>query len=155
MNFWWIWAIFAIIAALWLWGIITQIIMGKPWGTNPAPNSVLLLFGFIPALGFFILKISKLITEVREDGLYYKFYPFHVKFKKIEFNTITKYESRTYKAIREFGGWGIRCNFKGQQALIVHGNIGVEFTIKNYRKLLIGTDKPDSFLDALNKAMKQ
>ena len=153
INFWWIWMLLAILAALWLWGVTQQLFLGKPWGNHPVSNIVLVFIGFIPVAILLLIIQSRLITEVRSDGLYYKFYPFHLKFKKIHYDTIERFEPITFKAIREFGGWGIRYNYKGQKALITHGNKGIEFTFLSKKKLVIGTDKPDSFMDAMKKAI--
>lgn len=69
-----------------------------------------------------ILKFTKLIVEVRKDGIYVKYVPFHFKYKRIFFSEIKDVENLIYRPIRGFGGWGIRFNFKGERAYTVDGN---------------------------------
>lgn len=52
---------------------------------------------------------------------------------------------RTYDALSEYGGWGLKGgalwnNSKGK-AINVSGNIGIQLELKNGKKLLIGTQK--------------
>jgi len=95
-----------------------------------------------------------LITEVRSDGIYLKFVPFHFKFKYYPYGEIKSYEVTEYKPIREYGGWGIRYRLNGK-AYNVYGNKGIQLTFKNNKKLLIGTQKPEEFYLAIQKASKQ
>jgi len=102
---------------------------------------------------FFILKLE---TEVRSDGLYVRFYPFHIHFKKFPGENLAKFYARTYKPIREYGGWGIRCSFTGKgRAYNVSGNKGVQLLFTNGKKLLIGSQKPDELAAAIDKMLKQ
>ena len=102
---------------------------------------------------FFILKLE---TEVHSDGLYVRFYPMHIRFRKFTGKDLADHYSRTYKPIREYGGWGIRCSFTGKgRAYNVSGNKGVQFVLTNGKKLLIGSQKPDEFVAAIDKMLKQ
>jgi len=102
---------------------------------------------------FFILKLE---TEVRSDGLYVRFYPFHIRFKKFPGENLAEFYARTYKPIREYGGWGIRCSFTGKgKAYNVSGNKGVQLVFTNGKKLLIGSQKPDDLAAAIDKMLKQ
>jgi hypothetical protein len=102
---------------------------------------------------FFILKLE---TEVRSDGLYVRFYPFHIRFKKFPGENLAEFYARTYKPIREYGGWGIRCSFTGKgRAYNVSGNKGVQLVFTNGKKLLIGSRKPDELAAAIDKMLKQ
>jgi len=102
---------------------------------------------------FFILKLE---TEVRSDGLYVRFYPFHIRFKKFPGENLAEFYARTYKPIREYGGWGIRCSFTGKgRAYNVSGNKGVQLVFTNGKKLLIGSRKPDELAAAIDKMLKR
>ena len=102
---------------------------------------------------FFILKLE---TEVRSDGLYVRFYPFHIRYKKFTPKDLAEFYSRTYKPIREYGGWGIRCSFTGKgKAYNVSGNKGLQLVLTNGKKLLIGSRKPDELVAAIAQILKQ
>ncbi|MHC4084232.1 MAG: DUF6141 family protein [Planctomycetota bacterium] len=101
---------------------------------------------------FFILKLE---TEVRSGGLYVRFYPMHIRFKKFSGQDLAEHYCRTYKPIREYGGWGIRCSFTGKgKAYNVSGNKGVQLVLTNGKKLLIGSQKPDELAAAIDKMLK-
>lgn len=92
-----------------------------------------------------LIFIFKLTTRIDEHGIYYKFFPFHLKFKTIKWPEIDKVYVRTYNALHEYGGWGIKggsfWNKSKGTALNVSGDIGIQLELKNGKKLLIGTQK--------------
>lgn len=55
-----------------------------------------------------LIFLFKLTTRIDEKGIHYKFFPFHLKFKTVVWNDIENAYMRTYDAISEYGGWGIR-----------------------------------------------
>ncbi|OGL48104.1 MAG: hypothetical protein A2161_12740 [Candidatus Schekmanbacteria bacterium RBG_13_48_7] len=144
----WIWIpIIFIAGSMWM-GFIIQIILGSKLGSKPAPDIVVIiiwiLIGII--LPFLFFKI-KLVTEVRDDGLYIKFHR-HIKYS---FNEIKTYEACTYRPIREYGGWGIRYGLKGK-AYNVKGNRGVQLELTNGKRILIGSQKPEELVMAIDSA---
>jgi len=108
----------------------------------------------IPIAATFLFFILKLETEVRSDGLYVRFYPFHIRYKKFTPKDLAEHYCRTYKPIREYGGWGIRCSFTGKgKAYNVSGNKGVQLVLTNGKKLLIGSQEPDDLIAAIDKML--
>lgn len=150
---WWLWLIVIFIAGLSWHTAVEQLIWGIPSGNNPAsdPEALIIwvVFGILfPALFWF----SRLITEVRSDGLYICFFPFHLSFKKMPFTQIKKYEARTYSPLGEYGGWGIRYGFGGK-AYNVSSNRGVQFEFVDGKQLLIGSQKPEELVAAIDMAL--
>ncbi|MDI6783925.1 MAG: DUF6141 family protein, partial [bacterium] len=101
---------------------------------------------------FYLFSILKLTTEVHEDGIYIRFEPF-VR-KKILFSEMKQYTARTYRPIREYGGWGIRYGWKGT-AYNVSGNRGVQLELNNGKRILIGSQRPEELVRAIKAGMKQ
>jgi hypothetical protein len=99
-----------------------------------------LLF-IIGVLVYLFLK-ARLITQVREDGIYVRFTPFHRAFKKFGWDNIDHLYLREYNPIREYGGWGIRMGPSGR-AYNVSGNTGIQLVLKNGGRVLIGTRMSD------------
>jgi len=95
----------------------------------------------------------KLQTEVRPDGLYVRYLPFHLHFKRIAPEELSEYYARQYKPVREYGGWGIRCSFRNGKAYNVSGNKGVQLVFKNGKQLLIGSQKADELETAIRSIM--
>jgi len=105
----------------------------------------------IVASGFiFVFKLS---TRIDEEGIHYKFFPIQLKFKLLPWTEIKTANVRTYDAITEFGGWGLKggalwSKSKGR-AVNVSGDIGIQLQLKNGKKLLIGTQKKEEAIRVL------
>jgi hypothetical protein len=141
-------------SAITFYGAYQQLILGIPFGDNPGSDSMVALFAVVFGFFFPVLILSmNLKTEVRYDGLYVRFFPFHLKFKRFEFDEIASYNMVTYNALRDYGGWGIRYGRKGK-AYNVSGNGGIMLEFKNGKNLMIGSHDPHEFLYALNKATR-
>jgi len=148
----WLWAIIILTSAIPWVGMIIQIILGQKVGNNPAPDWITILIWLVFGIGFPVLFYSlRLITEVRQEGIYLKFSPFHRKFQIYSYNEIESYAVRAYKPIREFGGWGIRYGLSGK-AYNVYGKKGIQIIFRNKKKLLIGSQKAEEFYYAIYKA---
>ena len=145
-------AISLAIFAIALWETITN-----PKTTNTFVSTLLSIIAMaIPIAVTILFFILKLETEVRTDGLYVRFYPMHIRFRKFTGQDLTEYYCRTYRPIREYGGWGIRCSFTGKgKAYNVSGNKGVQLVLTNGKKLLIGSQKPDDLAAAIDKMIKR
>lgn len=94
----------------------------------------------------------KLITEVHEDGLYIRFFPLHLSFKRIDLEDVVKCEAVTYSPIGEFGGWGIRWGVRSR-AYNVSGNRGVRLTFSNGKSLVIGSQQAEELSGAITSVL--
>ena len=145
----WIWAVVAICAGLMWFASATPLLLHRPLGDRPMPDALLIVFWFVfgidlPALFLF----GRLVAEVRGDGIYGRFVPFHRSFHRIAFSELKRYEVRTYRPIIEYGGWGIRysCSGKGYN---VSGRRGQQLELLNGKRLLIGSQQPEELLRAI------
>ena len=154
----WIWAILLIATVgpglVITYGAFKQLVYNVPMGNHPASNGTVILttlMFWLIMLGLLgLFAFSRLITEVRSDGLYVRFIPFHFRYQKIKFDEVQSYEARTYHPIGEYGGWGIRYGVRGK-AYNVSGNRGVEFTYRNGKHLLIGSQQADELAKAIGQ----
>jgi len=139
---------------VWTMAII-QLGFGQPVGNNPAPDSVmiiiLILSGIMTPLFFFT---SNLKTEVKKDGFYFKFFPFHMSFQKIPAEDIQLYEERTYNPIKDYGGWGIRFGINGK-VYNIKGNKGIYMELKNGERILFGSQRAEELTGAIDKIKKE
>jgi len=146
----WIWIIILAIAGVFWYAFITQIFFKIPFGNKSMPDDYLAVFWLVFGIGLPVLFYNiKLITEVRNDGIYIRFFPIHFSFRKIPFDQLKKYEVRTYRPILEYGGWGIRWGFKGK-AYNVSGNRGVQLELMNGKRILIGSERPEELFYAID-----
>jgi hypothetical protein len=123
------------------------------------PGSPFHIFSLIVAIGvplclIVLFLLTRLETEVRSDGLYVRFFPFHIRFKKFAPGDVAEYYVRRYNPLLEYGGWGIRYGRAGK-AYNPKGNEGVQLVFKNGKRLLIGSQKPDELVHAINSFMKK
>lgn len=142
------------ISMVW-YGAIQQLIFGKAFGENPASDTgvsvLLVLFGILLPLFMYSLKLT---TEVRQDGLYVRFYPFHFSYRRYPYESINSYKVRVYSPLKEYGGWGIRYGRKGM-AYNVSGDRGLQLELKNGKGLLIGSQRPEELERYMHIAMRK
>jgi len=151
----WLWILVLSVSVIAIWGMVQQLFLGQPFGNNPAPDAALIVIMIIFGFGFpYICYKMNLTTEVRSDGIYYRFFPFHLSFHKIKFEDLGKYEVRTYNALKDYGGWGIRYG-RSCKAYNVSGNRGVQLEFSNGNRLLFGSLKPEEFTEAVNSALNK
>jgi hypothetical protein len=135
-------------------GFYRQILLGKPYGNQPMNNEALII-SFIAVIIFFIsifvlFNVCKLVVNIDRFGIEFRFIPFQRKTRKIEWKLIESFEVRKYKPILEYGGWGIRYGLNGK-AYNVKGNMGLQLKLKDGKKILLGTQKPDELKEFLLK----
>jgi hypothetical protein len=66
---------------------------------------------------------------------------------------IARWEARTYRPIRDYGGWGVRFGPRGR-AYNVSGNRGVEITLANGKRVLVGSQRADDLAAAIARIAK-
>jgi hypothetical protein len=148
----WLWLLVLGVAGLTWYIAAVQLLGGEPVGNNPAPDWLAVLLWLLFGVGLPLVFWSlRLVTEVRGDGLYVRFVPFHFSFRKIAFADISQFEAKTYRPLLDYGGWGIRYGFSGK-AYNVSGNRGVQLELANGKRLLIGSQRPDELVQALHEA---
>ncbi len=132
------------------YGMIRQLVFGQPWGDKPMSDTALAIVGplmLLMAIGLpWLFYRIKLITEVRKDGVYIKFVP--LARQTVLFREVVGCEARTYRPIREYGGWGVKYGRAGK-AYNVSGNRGVQLKLSSGKGLLIGSQRPEELALAI------
>ncbi len=152
---WWVWLLVLVPTTIVWYGAIQQLVLGKAFGDNPTSDTgmsiLLILFGIL--LPFFMYSL-RLITEVRQDGLYVRFYPLHFSFRHYPYTKMKTYKVQEYSPLREYGGWGIRYGRKGM-AYNVSGHRGVQLEFNDGKNLLIGSQRPEELERYMYAAMRR
>lgn len=139
-------------SSIFIWGMHQQLILGKPWGDKPmsdlalsisGPLFVLISVGVVALIHFIELTVC-----VRRDGVFIRYFPFHIKGITIPTHEIASAKAVTYNPILEYGGWGIRWGLKAK-AYNVSGNKGVMVDIKGKRNILIGSARSEEMEQAI------
>jgi hypothetical protein len=143
----WYWAIQIPALAALAYILFRQLVLGKPVRNHPASNTSLAIIALTLALFVVWFIKLELITEVRDHELAIRFRGLFVR-RVIPLAEIMHYEARTYRPIREYGGWGVRWGAAGM-AYNVSGNRGVDLRLTNGKSLMIGSQRPEEFALAL------
>ena len=106
----------------------------------------------IPIIIAALFAFLKLETQVRTDGLYVRFFPIHINFKKFSPEDLSEAYARQYNPMSEYGGWGIK-GYGKNKAYNTRGNEGVQLVFNNGKKLLIGSQKAEELEQAIQSIM--
>lgn len=146
----WIWLLLIGINAQFVFAIIYQIFLGHPFGNNPMSNMGIAISFIISITLSVLFYFLHLETRIDSKGISVRFFPFHKQFIVYSRKNIKNAYVRTYKPLREFGGWGLRGG-----AYNVSGNKGLQIEFTDGNKFLIGTNKPEEIQEAINKFLQQ
>lgn len=158
---WWLWLIMVLtllsVLVPFSYGVYSQEVLDKPFGDNPMSTAGLIVTGITSLLivgGIVIMFfVARLKTRITSEGLFVSFPPLINKWKKYDANEIENYEVRTFKAKREYGGYGIKRSRKYGQSYTISGRLGLQLYLSNGKKLLIGTQKKQAIEYAMGKLM--
>lgn len=143
------------IVAASVYGLYSQFILKIPFGVLHSDAMLLFTTFFsvtVVTLLLIIFLIGRLEVIVTDKGLYYRYVPFFNKFRLIKPIEILHYETRVYKPLREFGGWGIRYSIKQKtNCYNVRGNLGLYIELKNGKRILFGSQEPHKLKFAIDK----
>jgi hypothetical protein len=148
-DVWWVIALVFGLAAIQWWIFFMQLIRGIPVGNNPGSDVTVLMVWLIFGVGFplFFLWLH-MVVEVRLDAVIVRYRPFVDR--RILMREIIRVEPRVYRPLGEFGGWGIR-GLGSRMAYNVSGNTGVELTLVDGSRIMIGSQRAADLAGAIYK----
>lgn len=162
---WWKWLLMIGMDLMFVVGTIMQIGYRRSFGNSPMSDTMLIILTVFVILFSIVLLSSYLQTYINSDGVYIKYFPFHLKYKFFSWESIESAKVRSYNPLMEFGGWGIKwikfCFnnfpplFKSSTCYTVSGTNGLELSLKNGKKVMIGTHSPNSLEETLTKLSKK
>lgn len=143
----------------WMWYLVLGIMVLAVGGAilgyihNPDSEGVVgLIITVIATAGVVaLLYSSRLYVSIDQDKLYYRFPPFVNNEKSISKEDIKEMYVRKYKPIWEYGGYGYRFRFRSGKAMNVAGNKGLQLLLRNDKRILIGTQKPEAMEHAIRR----
>ncbi|MEW6553483.1 MAG: DUF6141 family protein [Actinomycetota bacterium] len=153
----WLWALVALAAAFAWFAFFYELFSSLTGDDGGADLWVAVLVWVVVGLGVPVLFIAcKLVVEVRRDGLYYRYHPFHRRTYRIAWQEITSAEARSYRPIAEYGGWGLRRAWRkdGGMAYNVYGNRGLQLVLTDGKRVLFGSQRADELAAAVRKGMR-
>jgi len=154
-NQWWLLPIYLVLIIPTLWGCYKWFLLKENWGNvGPKDWEGIIAILIISPLILTILLLFRLHTIIDKRGVSYRFYPIHKNQKAIIWTDIEKCIVKKYNPLKEYGGWGYKWGWKGAKAITVKGNFGVYIVLKNGKKLLIGTQRPEEAQQIINRYFK-
>jgi hypothetical protein len=137
----WIWTMNILIFAVVVYEFLIVFVLNKP-ASGQKEDHIFLLFMLVPVGLIILFNSIRMETEIRRDGICFRFFPFIRKFKMIRWEEIQRCYVRTYRPIAEYGGRGIRAGWKRKSmAYNIQGRTGLQIELKNGRRILLGTQK--------------
>jgi len=146
---WWLRLILLLVNALIAFGTYRQLVLHIPFGDHPMSNTLLIGSLLLMLLVTGLILSSRLETQIKEDGVSVRFYPFQLQFRSYKWNQMAGHAVVVYKPLRDYGGWGFRMSRAGT-ALSTSGNQGLQLVFHDGRRLLIGTRDADAMKAVLN-----
>ncbi len=148
----WLWALLIVINGLFIYGLVSQVFFGHRFGDKPISNLLHVFVTSAVLLLTLLFAFLRLDTAIQNDGVYYRFLPFQLRYKKISWERISQSFVRQYNPITEYGGWGLRIGLFGKgQVFNVSGNLGLQLIYDNGKKFLIGTQRPKEIEQVLKQ----
>ena len=134
---WYLTAMFCMPALIVGYGLYRSV-----WLNQPLLSGALLWPAFAVAVvvAVWFLRL-KLVTEVRDNGLHICFVWLWPE-RTIPWDQVRSVETRTYRPIRDFGGWGVRWAARG---IVYHarGNRGARMVLASGERVLVGSQRPE------------
>ncbi len=148
----WLWLLLIVLNGLFIYGLVRQVMFGQIFGDKPMGNIGLIITTVSFLLFTLLFWLLRLDTEIKSDGIYYRFYPFQLSYKQISWDRISKSYVRKYSPLTEYGGWGFRISISGNgRTFNVSGDKGLQLIYDNNKKLLIGTQRQEEIEQLLKK----
>jgi hypothetical protein len=137
-------AVVLIAASVALFGTKNQAVGTTEW------ISALIVVGVAGLAVIILISLTRLVVTFNDKGIQYRYFPFHLSAREINWAEIKQAFVREYKPFWEYGGWGLRKKFlKNDWVYNVKGNKGLQLEMKDGSKILLGTQMPDEIGKAI------
>ena len=154
----WLWFILVISFGAPIVILLTQMKVEAEADSKEVMLLVFVLFFILVVGGLLCLLFLKtrLIIEITQMEIKFRYPPFILKWKIIEKREIERFVVKKYKPIAEYGGWGIKTKWKKRNmAYNISGNIGLLLYLKSGKSILLGTQRKQAIKYAMDKMLKE
>ncbi|MEZ0542633.1 hypothetical protein [Fibrella arboris] len=145
MNQWWLLLLLAVFVGGGAWALVAQVGLGHPIGDKPATNTELLFIALFPLTTIGVVLACSLTTDVTTEGIQLRYFPI--------WHTSVKWHEVKYVQIINYGfvGYGIRFTAEYGTVYNAKGSIGLLVQKTDGSRLVIGTQRPEELLAAVNQ----
>jgi len=143
---WWVWLLVGIAAVgAWVGGIAAW--TGGDDGGHLGAILLVVVVGVLVPVGFLTVHLD---LTVDATAVHVRFFPFTRR--TIPLDEITTVEARRYRPVAESGGWGIKGWSRRKVAYNVRGDVGVDLTLRDGRRVLLGSQHAADLAAAIEGA---
>ncbi len=132
--------------------MIKQLLLGEPVGAEPLPTPILIGAGsllILSVVGFLaMMGMACLITEVRLNGFYYGYFPFHRKMNRVALEKLKDMKIRNFKSVGELRHWDSRI-LDRKDIYTLSGHKGLHLELADGQCLFFGSQNPEQLARAI------
>jgi hypothetical protein len=110
--------------------------------------ATILFICFVLCILIAVVTSMRMVTQIRDDGIYVKFPPFQPAYSRFVWEDIQDIEVRKFNALAEYNGWGIKYGVSGK-GYVVAGDTGIQLTLRDQTRVLISTQRPEEVITVL------
>lgn len=147
---WWIYIFCVLFFGYAVWAFVMQIILDVKFGPYPYPDWVIYVTLALSVACLWFVFADKMVLKVNEKGISFREY-LYFKSKKFNWTDIKEAKVIQYDPVKDYAGWNLHINWNNNRIVYyIRSNKGLELTLKNNSKVLIGTAKAEelqAFLD--------
>lgn len=129
---------FKVTATIFLLALVVNLFIQRG---APSDYTTLLFAGVLLFALAAIFTSIRMVTQIRQDGIYVRYPPFQPSFVRFGWSDIRHAYIRKYNALPEYNGWGIKRGRSGR-SYTAGGNIGLQLELYDGTRILIGTNRP-------------
>jgi len=119
---------------------------------NADPASVVTLSILLPTFALIYVVVFRLVIRVVDDGVEAEYGCVGLIRFRWPASELRQCEAVTYRPLREFGGWGVRLNLRGERCFNARGNRGVKLQVGD-RTIILGSQRPDELCASITSLM--
>jgi hypothetical protein len=146
----WLWAILLFVTGMTVYQFYGLMDLNISFVDNITAHPEMFFGIILNVLLLVLFYFARLETKINQEGIYFRFFPFHLKFQSYPWKDITAKSVIRYSPLMDYGGWGIR-GIGRKKAFNVSGNKGLQLVLANGNRRLIGTQKLAEMEKALDK----
>lgn len=146
------WVLFILMALLLIPLVLIAVLsIFSAGNSSPIDFGPVLILSVITLPLVVLLLTMRLETELSQQGVSYRYAPFHGRKREIAWEQVSEVYIRTYNSLAEFGGWGIRFGGFNMKNLLlnVSGKTGLQLVLRDGRRILIGTRRAEEMRQLL------
>lgn len=129
--------------------LVWQVVLGHPWGKQPMSNGSVIGWTIFLWLLYLRLLTVRLFTRVRDGVLVVGMRGIPLR-RRVRLADVGSVEPVTFDPQHDYGGYGIR-SIRNGKAYVGAGHRGVRVQLRSGPVLVIGSERPEELLAALQR----